>query len=811
MKRHTRCHLSTPSLFHVLRGVAVASKISESNVQLAAEWLALGEETDDGFSNYSDKTSQVVQSGSVTLTDLQTRSIAIGRIAKPPEVRQLASLTIAVTFLRETSRQGLEITENDINLVWGLIFESLTEYQPAKPICSVSRSAQGFLAIPLCSLLKDGNIDELFRLHVWMPDGQRGASGFEIHSHQPYAQSWILVGEGTDHRFEVRPTSDHATATKAEYTLAWSDGKTQNTDYKTHQVSSTVVNTHKDVVTKRVQSELHSTNDTYTIPSATFHTTEVDPSIFHATLFFFDAHRGFDKNARVLGPKDIDSSHQIRDPNGLTVQGLAASVKLMRDYEQHMQRGQRHSEFAELEFALREFDVALNLIQSASVPMDLGYYRDNTYRAIGVANRRLGRYKTAQKFLETALKEIRLCPARASISGELGVVYRHMNLLDDAKRAAQIEYDTASQLGSLEGMCRAVGTLGMINYQLSQEKHDKELLKLAIKQLTERVESARTVAAASVLPTDDRKMRAKKAKSSIKREFIGLSRLSLCYTALGDLMQAQAAALESLNLTYDLDDPTDVAMSHFFYGRSLLRSGKTEEALTHFNAAEGCSPAVMLCQEPSEEHRGYLQEMIAADANIDIVDEQGYAPLDYAIFNDDAETLDILLNALRSTMEGEIESQLVRRQKRAKIQKGYRELYQEHLRPLLLKGEEDVFPKLRSLYAEALLQDPRKEELYDKFKFISYTDFLAFGRLPRSTDGLTREFVIKSRSCATPMPSFIIFFSYRWINQDPKFSLPDDPSHTQYNRMISALQNFLEMHQELNPDELGVWVVGLPL
>lgn len=64
---------------------------------------------------------------------------------------------------------------------------------------------------------------------------------------------------------------------------------------------------------------------------------------------------------------------------------------------------------------------------------------------------------------------------------------------------------------------------------------------------------------------------------------------------------------------------------------------------------------------------GNLQEIVAADANIDIVDEQGYAPLTYALFNDHAKIQDILLNALRFTVEGGVDSQLMQRQKRAKI------------------------------------------------------------------------------------------------------------------------------------------------
>ena len=180
-----------------------------------------------------------------------------------------------------------------------------------------------------------------------------------------------------------------------------------------------------------------------------------------------------------------------------------------------------------------------SVIQSANVSDSLAYYTRKTLGAFGIANRRLGRYQTAKKYLEQALEDMKPSYARVNISGELGVVYRHMDLLEEAKSASELEYETASKLGSERGICRALGTLGMINYQLSQRSHDENLLRLAIKQLTKRVESARRITASMNLDGTDPRMRAKKAKESIKREFIGLSRLSLCYTAPGNLPEAR--------------------------------------------------------------------------------------------------------------------------------------------------------------------------------------------------------------------------------------------------------------------------------
>ena len=800
--------LSTSSLLLVLQGVAVATKASANYVRSAAEWLTSGDSAEgDQSTDFLDGNVRD-QSFSTVLFTLRELCESLGRIAAPVVVRQLASITVAVAFLVEASRKELEVTPSDLDIVWRLVSTAATSPDQTQPICTVSRSAQGFLAIPLCSIVREGNIDKLFRLHVWIPDRQRGNPNFAIHSHQPFAQSWVLAGVGTDCRYEVQTVTEDCFATHAEYALAWSDGRTQSTSYKTHQVSSTVENTYKLVHAKLTRSDRHTRDETYTIPAGTFHATEVEPETLHATLFLFDSRRGFLQDARILGPKDMKSSSQIRDPGDMTAESLARVVEIVRSHEQHMRQGQHHSEWAELEYAIKEYDSALNIIESANVPTSLAYYRQQTLGAYGVANRRFGRYQIAKNYLEQALEDMGSCHARVNISGELAVVYRHMGLLKEAQGAAQIEYDTALQLNFLPGMSRALGTLGMVNYQLFQRNGDRSLLDLAIKQLMERVESARSITESMRIPGEDRKTLVQKAKSSIKREFIGLSRLSLCYTAQNDLAKAQAAALQSLNLTYELDDPTDMAMSHFFYGRTLLRGGNKEEAVNNFNSSDRCSPAVMLCQEPSEEHREYLQELISAGGDIDLADEQGYTALDYTIFSGDEKACEIILGSLRCVLRGDVELKLHQRLQLAKIRKAYRELFQDHLRPLLLKRGEQLFQTLRISYAKRLAANEGLRKLYDNFKFVWYSDFRKFGRLPRSSDALTNNFIADGEGDYSAMPEFVIFFSYRWINQGSNVSSPDDSHNTQYQRMIAGLEEFLKIHSKTSHEKLGIWMVG---
>ena len=58
----------------------------------------------------------------------------------------------------------------------------------------------------------------------------------------------------------------------------------------------------------------------------------------------------------------------------------------------------------------------------------------------------LGRYDLASDTLEDALREMPLNQHRVETTGELAVVYRHMNRLENAKRACEDEYSTAQHL-----------------------------------------------------------------------------------------------------------------------------------------------------------------------------------------------------------------------------------------------------------------------------------------------------------------------------------------------------------------------------
>ncbi|AEO65533.1 uncharacterized protein THITE_2033176, partial [Thermothielavioides terrestris NRRL 8126] len=709
---------------------------------------------------------------------------------------EVANITLAVAFMRESGRRSLPVSADDLDLVWSLIYGALTSRMLPHPLCTASRSAQGFLAVPLCSLLKDGAIDELFRLHAWLPDGYRGNPDFAVHSHQPFAQSWILAGEGTDHRYDVEPTEDPTRSTHAVYQLAWSDGKRQDAAYKTHQTYSIVQNTGKPVRATRTASETHSRNMAYTVPAGAFHSTSVAPNILHATLFFFDSHRGFMQLAPVLGPRDAESYKQVRDPAGTTPQILAEKVQLLRTWEVLVERGRRLAKSAELEFALVALNDALQLCESRVDFPNATLYRRRVLGELGSLNRRLGRYETARAILEAAIAETEPSVQRIEMSGELGVVYRHMNRLEDAKRAFEMQYRTAEELGAEQAMCRAIGNLGMVNYQLSQQ-----MLQLAIEQLNERVDRARRI-----------KETPAQASFAATQEIVGQARLSLCYASQGNTKQAVASALASLRLSSDLEstqrDSTLVAFSRFFYGRALLLDGQRDEALKQFNPPPpACTPAMAMCKEPSEEHRKYLEELVNAGADMDLVDEQGYTALDHAAFSGDVAAEELVLEGIRRKLGGDpdAENKLQQRRADARIRRKYRELFQEKMRPVLRqRGGADALRELRRVYADTLATDEQAGRIFDHLKFMRWPDFRRHGALPRSSDALTLRFEPSSGDAAT---RFVIFFSYRWINKDKKKGdSPDDDAKTQYRRMTAAVEEFLKLHPAVDPETLGIWV-----
>ncbi|KAL8734615.1 MAG: hypothetical protein Q9181_003149 [Wetmoreana brouardii] len=229
--------------------------------------------------------------------------------------------------------------------------------------------------------------------------------------------------------------------------------------------------------------------------------------------------------------------------------------------------------------------------------------------------------------------------------------------------------------------------------------------------------------------------------------------------------------------------------------------------MEQFNYPGACTPAIALCKEPSKEHRQYLMELVEADVDLDLVDTTGNTTLDYAVFNNDSETVQILIERLRQRLGKDKEYQISQRVTNARLRKGYRELFQEKLRPALLSNAKatDTLAKLRRVYADALSASGYERNFFDGLKVVSYSDFLRFGKLPRSSDALAHPFRPRPSDASTG-PGFLIFFSYTRINRDRRALSPDDENNTQYRRMLDAIEQFLEFHPNVDKNNLSLWV-----
>ncbi|KAK1964350.1 hypothetical protein LY78DRAFT_682549 [Colletotrichum sublineola] len=484
-----------------------------------------------------------------------------------------------------------------------------------------------------------------------------------------------------------------------------------------------------------------------------------------------------------------------------TLRELVKVVDAARSWEAFIDEGREHARKAEWEDALRAFHNALSLCGPEKSFPKARYYKHLALGEIGSANRRFGRYKTARDFLEEAINGLEPCLRRVEFSGELGVTYLHIGRLEDANDAFTKQYEAAKELGADHEICRAVGNMGMLNFRLSQRDNDQNLLDLAITQLQERVDLAEDLRRNTIAQAET-----SNSTPSLQVletwKTIGLCRLSLCHCARGSVDKAIAVSAEALEMTAPSKDVTVKAMTRFFHGRALVKGGRREEALRLYNIPGTCSPAIAFAKEPSEENRGYLQELADIGADFDIVDEQGYTALDHAIFSGDATTESIILEGLRKVSDDKARE----RQTEARLRKGYRELFQDKLRPVLLSGGLHVLSKLRKAYAEALATDETKRSVFDGLGFMWYSDFLNFKRLPRSDDGLVRKFDSNRPDESARAAEKVVFISYRWINKTPGARSPDDDRHTQYRRMVDAIEHYLRLNPPVHKDKLGIWM-----
>ncbi|RWA13802.1 hypothetical protein EKO27_g1301 [Xylaria grammica] len=794
--------IGSSEILRSFQGVLSAIKETEDFGQPVIEWLSMqnsGHEPDD----VADKRCPE------TWRDELRSSI------KDEILQNIGLLALEITNIRGKVRASLDISSADLSTAWSTIRYVMSQSTATKGLFKAMRSAQGFLVVPLCSLLKDGNIDELWRFHVWLPGEKRGIPQRAIHSHQAFAQSWIIAGKGTDNRYSVGPTANSKDATHATYALVWTDSTGTGTTYKTHQTRSTVVNTGTMVRATHLSASTHMQGMTYTIPAAAYHSSVVEEDALHATLFVFDSHRGFVQEAYTLGPIDEESSTQLRDPAGISATKLVELADAFRLWEIMMAKAQEYSYMGDLESALRSLHDALHLCESIADFPSVTKHRHEALMEISIIHRRQGRYEQARVIMEATIEEMgHNSFGGMELSGELSIVYRHMNQLEKARQAAQDQYATAKQLGHEQSICRAAGTLGVLYYQMFHQSQNVSLLDVAIERLTERVDIARRLKTS--LADSDRDTLVRR-KYFTTRELIGLDRLSRCHSARGETKKGVQIAEQSVRVSQELSDSTVLGMSCFFYGLALLADGQRDAALKQFTLSRGCTPAIAFCKEPSEEHSRYLQILVDAGADLDEADEQGYTALDYTTFNGHHTMHDLVLRGLRQSFVvngvNDVDAMITLRERESLLRKYYREIFQERLRPVLVRHKnrhQDALRNLRQAYSNALAASATMSAQFDVFKYVRYTDFLSFGKMPRSNDTLPGSDQSFARSfdadSAGREIDFVVFISYRWVNTNAERSTPDDKDNTQYNRMIAAVEQLLAIHPSLSRDHIGLWI-----
>lgn len=454
---------------------------------------------------------------------------------------------------------------------------------------------------------------------------------------------------------------------------------------------------------------------------------------------------------------------------------------------------------------------------------------------MGGIRRRFGQYDQAVETLQQALRasEYTSPIMRAQILGELGVVYRHKNDFSKAQEVFHEQHSLAREaaLVAEAELCRAIGNEGMSAYNVSQQKkpHDKKLLQTAFTQLRDSITRARDLHQGLLKENPQSRYLA----LSKSWETIGMDRLTLCYIAAGDTAEAVRQAEESQR-TQRIDDPTIKALSRFFYGNALWHNNQRDEALQQWNAPPGtCASAIALCKEPSAEFTGYLKLLAEAGVTFDSYDEQGFSALDYAVLSDtdDAKKMveiivDVLCKFLRQRFdtyhpplddlkkEKRIKDEIGTRMRQSELRRHYRSILHERIRPQLRADNSDSIHELRILYKQSLTEDSNKQEMFDAFNYVKYSDFREHRRLPRPLERLSNRFKRQPEETAEDEDDYIIFFSYRWLGgtSDPPLEEPDDVHDTQWYRMMNAIDEFLaNKGNRVNRDRIGLWLVGFNL
>lgn len=697
-------------------------------------------------------------------------------------LRHHFSLSLAIAFLRDPARQGIELSAAELESVWSLVRTVLLE---TTIVDRVSRSAQGFFVVPLWSLREDGGdvpMVESLRLEVLLPNGERPEA---ILSNRPFAQTWVLCGgDGTEDRY--RPVSPDTGS---------SDTRELDED---SQEPFKFTDAGKLARATEGHSELLHSNSTYTTDAGVPYIRRAVPDGMLAMLTFLDSSRGYQQIAQALFcPLDGGEQFQKQLTAGNTTPGmLAATVQAVREWRRTFLKGWFHARDAELEEALLAFQNALSICDENPDFPRPSRYRWDVLVEIGYVHRKVGRYDEARRCFEEALKQVPSVdgPLRPRLA--LAAIQDQLTDKDGYRRTLQEQYEAARRAGSKNGMVRAIGNLGVENHRLFLIDRKPETLALAMSQQHERIELCRQMREEEAADASS-----VAAQINTSRESTAYAYLSLGHAVRGEVQESVSTALQSQRLALDSRDKARLAFSRLVYGRALLLAGRRDEALRQFNPPDGYSPLAALAKEESEEHVQYMGEMVEAGADVMLRDPNGYSALDYAVYSRCCEPRELLERAIRRQFGAE---ELEAQRSEAILRRDYREMFQAILRPVLLQPDgHPSIRRLRDVYAQMLAGNRDKASRFDRLKYVRFDDFARNGRLPKSTDGLTRYFERTEKE-----DEFIIFISYTWTKRRPGEALvsPDDAKNTKYWGILDAVEGWIELYPDVERSRICIWL-----
>lgn len=231
--------------------------------------------------------------------------------------REFAILAFALGALFEL-KESKPLSGNkscpELGQIWDLVFSVLTS--EVQDWFSVKTGIPGMEVVTLFiqTLDRDGKpaLGKCVRLHLWLPNGNRGPKNFQTHVHQLFGQSWVLMGQGVDtqyayhdvHRPRPGVSVEEEMIPMARYILRWR--KVGNPTEFVNCPNNTVgvrMRTDDIYALDFLRQMVNRINETYTISNSVAH--KAKPGMIHATLFLFDASvEGINEDAPILGPLD---------------------------------------------------------------------------------------------------------------------------------------------------------------------------------------------------------------------------------------------------------------------------------------------------------------------------------------------------------------------------------------------------------------------------------------------------------------------------------------------------------------------------